>query len=213
MIIWIIYIEPKNQPPRTVKHMFDVSSKLVREQTEIPGISLIDWKENSWKRTTLLTDRAVQLSTAEAYVISDSVLCLGRISENPVSAWKEKIDWFMNSSQCRELDRIDGEPMELEWKIFPKFTTLQILNEIQNMMTETQCEPEQFPGRIIFMSMYNDIVGREKGNEELCSANSKKSRLCEKIRARTLVVSWAWIRKEIVRSSFVQTERKMGSSR
>ena len=26
------------------------------------------------------------------------------------------------------------------------------------MMTELQCEPEQFKGRIIFTSMYNDIV-------------------------------------------------------
>ena len=43
---------------------------------------------------------------------------------------------FMNSSHCRESDRIDGEPTELEWKIFPGFTTLQILAEIQNMMTE-----------------------------------------------------------------------------
>ena len=33
---------------------------------------------------------------------------MGRICENPVKAWKEKIDWFMKSSQCREMDRIDG---------------------------------------------------------------------------------------------------------
>ena len=38
------------------------------------------WQENSWKRTTLLTDRAVRLSTAKAYVFSDSVLCVDRIS-------------------------------------------------------------------------------------------------------------------------------------
>ena len=69
----------------------------------------------------------------------------------PVSAWKEKSDWFMNSPQCRELDRIDGEPTEFERTTFPGFTTLQILAEIQNMMTETQCEPEQFQGMIIFM--------------------------------------------------------------
>ena len=50
-----------NQPQRTVKQMFEVTSKLVREQTAIQGISLIDWQENSWKMTTLLTDRAVQL--------------------------------------------------------------------------------------------------------------------------------------------------------
>ena len=38
------------------------------------------------------------------------------------------------------------------------------------MMNEMQCEPEQFPGRIIFMSMYNHIVWGEKGNKEMCIA-------------------------------------------
>ena len=40
------------------------------------------------------------------------------------------------------------------------------------MMGELQCEPENFTGRIIFMSMFNDIVGDAKGNEELCERNS-----------------------------------------
>ena len=39
-------------------------------------------------------------------------------------------------------------------------------------MTALQCEPEQFKGRIIFMSMYNDIVWRERGNTEECIMNS-----------------------------------------
>ena len=47
--------------------------------------------------------------------------------------------------------------MEFEWKNFAEFTALQILAEIQKMMTEIQCELEQFTGRI-FMSVYNDIV-------------------------------------------------------
>ena len=51
-----------------MKQLFDVTRMLVSEQTEIQGISLIDWQGNSWKRTTLLTDRAVQLSTAKVYV-------------------------------------------------------------------------------------------------------------------------------------------------
>ena len=38
-------------------------------------------------------------------------------------------------------------------------------------MTETQCELEQCQGRIIFMSMYNDIVWRQEGNDEICLAN------------------------------------------
>ena len=76
-----------------------VTKKLVR---------VIDWQQSSWIRTTFLTDLAVQLSTAKTHVFSDSVLCMVRFCENPVSAWKEKIDWFMKSSQCRELDRVDG---------------------------------------------------------------------------------------------------------
>ena len=99
----------KIKQQRTVKQLFDVTKKLVRDQKEIQGISVIDWLQFPWKRATLLTDRAVQRSKAKTNVFSDSILCMGRISENPASAWKEKIDWFLNSSQCRELGRMDGE--------------------------------------------------------------------------------------------------------
>ena len=47
--------------------------------------------------------------------------------------------------------------MEFEWKIFPGITTVGILSQIQKMMGELQCEPENFTDRIIFMSMLNDI--------------------------------------------------------
>ena len=56
-----------------------------------------------------------------------------------------------------ELDRIDGEQLELEWKNFPEFTALEILAEIQKVMTDIQFEPEHFERRIIFISVYNDI--------------------------------------------------------
>ena len=164
----------KNLPQRTMKQLFDVTRKLVKEQTEIQGVSMINWQEKFWEETTLLTARAVQLSTAKAYVFSDSVLCMERMSENRLKAVKEKIDWFVNSPQCRELNRnrrrADGVRVE---KISQDSLHCRFLAEIQNMMTEIQCEPDQFPGRIIFMSMYNDIVWEEKGDEELCIANSQ----------------------------------------
>ena len=47
-----------------------------------------------------------------------------------------------------------------------------ILEEIQKMMTESRCEPEQFKGRIIFMSMYNDIDWTKRGNKGICVANA-----------------------------------------
>ena len=62
--------------------------------------------------------------------------------------------------------------MEFERTNFSGFTTLGIVDEIQKMMAESKCEPEQFNGRIIFMSMYNDIVWGKRGNHEKCMASS-----------------------------------------
>ena len=75
-IIWRFYIQPE------ISHK--EPSKLVRKQTAIQGISRTDWQEHSWKRTTLLADRAVRLSTAKVYVCSDSVLCKGQ------NQWKSR---------------------------------------------------------------------------------------------------------------------------
>ena len=72
-----------------------------------------------------------------------------------------------------DLNRIDGQLMEFEWKIFPGFTKMGILNEIQQMMGKLQCKPESFKDGIIFMSMFNDIVWDSEGNVELCENNAK----------------------------------------
>ena len=101
----------------------------------------------------------ISLSHAKVYVFSDSVLCLGKVYQNPLSntPWERHLDWFKDSSQDRTLDTIDGEPMEFEWNIFPQFTTLQLVQEVQKFMNKMG-EPEQFQGRIIFISMFNDII-------------------------------------------------------
>ena len=41
-------------------------------------------------------------------------------------------------------------------------------------MTDVQCEPENFKGRIILLSMYNDIDWKEKGNKEQCEYKTQK---------------------------------------
>ena len=95
------------------------------------------------------------------------------MNQNPESkfAWEEKLTWFKSSSQHRTLDTIDGEPMEFELKIFPGFTTLQLVQEVQKLMNKMG-EPEQFQGRIIFMSMFNDISWGSEDNEQECDANA-----------------------------------------
>ena len=109
-------------------------------------------------KTLARLQRAYQITTSKVYVFSDSVLCIGEVGGDQNVAWMSKIEWYSQNNHFKELNRIDGMQTEFEWKIFPAFTTLGILKEIPNLLKSFQCEPEHFNGRIIFMSMYNDIV-------------------------------------------------------
>ena len=103
----------KNTEDLTMKQMFDISAKLVSEQDEIYGVKTIDWENYSWKYLSLMGDeQVISLQRTKVYVFSDSVLCLGKIHENP--AWEQRWEWFKTSPEYRTLDRIDGEPMEFE---------------------------------------------------------------------------------------------------
>ena len=70
------------------------------------------------------------------------------------------------NNHFKDMNRIDGMPTEIEWKIFLGITTLGLLEKIQSPLRDLQCEPQHFEDRIIFMSMYNDITWGEKGNTE-----------------------------------------------
>ena len=82
-------------------------------------------------------------------------------------------EWFKSSPEYRNFDRIDGEPMEFEWNIFPGFTTLQLSEEVKRLLLRLDETPENFTGRIIFMSMLNDFSCGSKDNEQECLANAK----------------------------------------
>ena len=122
---------------------------LFKDQVEITGLSTIDWSHPIWTQLSLLCDRVVRIVKSQTYVFADSVLCLGGISpdESAESRWN-------SSGQISQDSRI--------------------LDEIQKMMAESRGEPEQFQGRIIFMSIYNDIVWEEHREiMKICVANSK----------------------------------------
>ena len=132
----------------TMKQMFDISEKLVSEQSdEIYGINTISWEDSSWKYLSLVGDEEVIcLLHTTVYVFSDSVLCFGKMNENPQSniAWEDRLTWFKSSPQYRTLDTIDGEPMEFEWNSFPGFTTLQLCSKVQELVSRLSVEPEYF---------------------------------------------------------------------
>ena len=159
----------------TLKQMFDVTVQLVNDQEEIHGLDKIHWEKNSWRRLSLIGDKTViNLQSAKVYVFSDSVLCLGRILQHPDSneAWKNRIAGVKAEKSYRDIDGINGEPTEFEWNIFPGFTTLQLCGKINDLLSDLGQTPETFTGRILFMSMSNDISCDRKGNKEECVANA-----------------------------------------
>ena len=94
------------------------------------------------------------------------------MGDDPIESWKRQIQWYSENNHFKEMNRIDGMPTEFECKIFLGLTTFGLLEQIQKLMEDFKCEPEHFKGRIIFMSMYNDIAWDETGNQEGCEHKS-----------------------------------------
>ena len=165
-----------NTTDLALKQMFDISTKLVSEQDEISGLKTIGWENHSWKYLSLIGDDGIiNLQRTKVYVFSDSVLCLGKIQQNPESneAWEQRFGWIKSSQSYRTFDRIDGEPTEFEWNIFPGFDTLQQLcDKVKSSLSRLGETPENFTGRILFMSIFNDISCGTRDNEQECLANA-----------------------------------------
>ena len=73
-----------NTTDLTLKQMFAISTRLVSEQDEISGLDIIG------------DERIINLQRTKVYVFSASVLCLGKIFENPQSndAWEQRLGWL-----------------------------------------------------------------------------------------------------------------------
>ena len=147
----------------TLKQMFDIFEKLIVGQSdEIVGMTPINGKilhGNNYLWSVMKKSSVYRMQRFMFLFFSDSVSCLGKVNQNQTSnsACEEKLSWFKSSSQSRTWDTIDGEPMEFEWNIFRGFTTLPLCNKVHEFMSKISDQPEQVEGRIIFMSMFNDI--------------------------------------------------------
>ena len=152
-----------------MKQMFDISEKLISEQSdEIYGVNTINWEDSSWQYLPFVGDeQVISLLHTKVHVFSDSVLCLGKMNQNPQSKIAWEIDVY------RALDNIDGEPLEFEWNIFPGFTTLQLCHKVQELLSRLSVTSLKITGRIIFMSMFNDISWRSKDNKKECESNAQ----------------------------------------
>ena len=127
-----------NTTDLTLKQMFDISTKLVSEQDEISGLETIDWENHSWKYLSLVGEERIYQSSAHKglRLFRFCIVSWCKIFENPESndAWEQRLGWVESSPEYRNFDRIDVEPMEFEWNIFPGFNTLQLNDDVKCLL-------------------------------------------------------------------------------
>ena len=165
----------KNHESLTLKQMFDVTAQIVNKEEESSSLDKILFGKNSWTQLSLTNDPVIiNLQSAKVDVFSDSVLCLGKALQHPESneAWKNRVAGVRAERSYRDYDAINGESTEFEWNIFPGFTTLQLCDEISDLLSSIGQTPESFTGRILFMSMFNDIFCDRYDNKDECLRNA-----------------------------------------
>ena len=103
------------------------------------------------------------------------MLCLGKVLQHPNSneAWKNRVAGARSEKSCGDYDAINGESTEFEWNIFPGITTLQLCGYFNDLLSDLGQTPATFRGRILFMSMFNDISCDRKVNKDECLANAE----------------------------------------
>ena len=155
----------------TLKQMFDITATTINNDEEVYCLDKIEYQRNTWTQLSLINDPVViGLQSAKVYVFSDSVLCLGKVLQHPEcnQAWKDRVAGVRAEKDYSDFDDIKGKSAEFEWNIFPGFTTLQLCDKINNLLSSLGQTPETFTGRILFMSMFNDISCEGKDNKQQC---------------------------------------------
>ena len=119
-------------------------------------------------------------------------MCRGKIRQHVKSNedWKDKIGCVITDESYKDYDGINGESTEFEWNIFPGFTTSQLCGKVTDLLSRLGGTPETFAGRILCMSMFNDMSCEKKDNEREWLANTKVVSLCAK---RFGVGQWSFI--------------------
>ena len=134
------------------------------------------YQKNTWTQLSLINDPLViNLQSTKVYVFSDSVLCLGKVLQHPEcnEAWQNRVAGVRAERNYSDFDDVKGESAEFEWNIFPGFTSLQFCDRISNLLSSLGQSPKPFTGRILFMSLFNDISCDRKDNKEQFLKNAE----------------------------------------
>ena len=94
----------KNHLWKSGGQLFNETGKLISQQTEISGVNTINFKDATWMSTSLLCVKACRITNAKTYVFSDSVLCVGKMGDDPIETWKSKVICHSENNHFKDLN-------------------------------------------------------------------------------------------------------------
>ena len=181
--------------------MFDISARLVSEQDQISWVET-NWLGKSFMETFCLWRWKSYQSSAHKGL---------RLFRFCIASWKgerehpikpcmgRQFGMVWNISGIQKLwqnrRRVNGIRVEF----FPEFNTLQLSQEVKDLLVRLNETSENLTGRIIFMSMFHDISWGSKDNGKEYESNAQLVSLyAKKIWSRTMVISRSWFTEEVV---------------
>ena len=123
----------KNTKFENIWSVVNISRKLIKEHSEeILNVESLEYSSPSRTRSILANDQPVKSAKAKVCVHADSVLCVGQVKDisGATERWKGQVEDLKRYSSYQDAVGLDGEPIESEWKIFSRFSSLSLLRDV-----------------------------------------------------------------------------------
>ena len=109
----------KNCQFENIKGLFGLTRLMIEGNSEIKNVFPADVASSLQEKPVLLKEQTTKWTNARVFVCSDSVLCLGKMHgpEDAMKRWSDQVSTLKMCHTFRELEGLDGEPIDFEWTI------------------------------------------------------------------------------------------------
>ena len=190
----------------TVRDSYSMKMSNWSVNTEVTGVSTINFKDCTSMSTSLLCSKAYQISNAKAHVFSDSVLCVGTLGDDPIATWRSKIMVLGKQSRqgCESnrwhADGVRVENIPMNHDVGPPREDLKS-NEGPAVWTwapHSQDHPR--------VNVQRHWIGSRRKQRKMWIQFTDSCELCSQIPSRSLFYLGVWIWKEMVRNLHWRTD-------
>ena len=149
----------------------------------------------------LVVKKVISLSNTKVYVFSDSVLCLGKMNENPQSnhAWEARLTWFKSWSEYRALDTNWWWANGIRVEHLHRIHHIAACPWSPRVRVKVEHTTRRFHWTdYLHVDVQRHLLWIKRQRKRMPVKCSTRFSKCKKIWNRTMVISWSWFREKVV---------------